>query len=128
MELKNLDDLHAYVMNTPYQSDDRSLYSIKDYISDIKEHIHYINTEIDRLIIAKNALRDFAVDYKKESLDESIESLKYELDMYNKYIENVKTFLKDKQTKVCEHQMRNLGHDSHYEYYICDNCGFEERY
>ena len=39
---------------------------------------------------------------------------------------NILAELKKKQS-VCDHEMKEIGHDSHHTYYFCNKCGFEER-
>jgi dTDP-4-amino-4,6-dideoxygalactose transaminase len=30
--------------------------------------------------------------------------------------------------KSCQHDYKNVGHDSHYDYYMCDKCGSQDRW
>lgn len=51
---------------------------------------------------------------------ERVFELKSELNMIGDEIERLQS--------GCEHTWVNTGHDSHYDYYRCSKCGFEDRW
>lgn len=32
------------------------------------------------------------------------------------------------QQSICKHDLKYIGHDSHYDYYKCSKCGYEHKY
>lgn len=51
---------------------------------------------------------------------ETINDLKVERNLIGDEIERIQ--------RECEHEMVYYGHDSHYDYYRCSKCGFEDRW
>lgn len=127
MTLKDDNELKEFIDNTNYRSINTEDYTIEDYISDVDEHIHFLKTEIDRIHIARNTMETFCVEYKKESADASINRLTDELNEFEQHKDKIKKVLLMKQDE-CEHEVTCIGHDSHYEYFICYFCGFKESY
>ena len=88
----------------------------------------------------------FVSDYKLPvSIISDVNVFEYELNLYEKeyqsltkwnslveniekYYELLEFFIEEKQKK-CDHKdMKYIGHGSHYDYYKCDKCGFNEKY
>lgn len=55
-----------------------------------------------------------------DSYSELVLELKHEVNLLRDNIESMQ--------RGCDHQMVNVAHDSHYDYYRCSKCGYEDRW
>ena len=101
-------------------------YAIEDEFDALGHKLSEVDEKLKKLDNAKNVFVEFNVSYDDESFNKSYNELmklrKEVSSKYNRFINH----LSKKQDK-CEHNFRNIGHDSHYDYYKCDKCNKEYR-
>ena len=99
---------------------------MNDY--NLKSHeIDMLEKNICKLKKSLNVLIGYDINFDSEKLEhviyalhETINELKVEMNLIGDEIEKIQ--------RECEHEMVYDGHDSHYDYYRCSKCGFEDRW
>ena len=126
MNFEFKEDLKVYVENTDFYKEG------SDCIENYKQSVE------NEMKKRKDTLNDFENSYKifsiygidiNEKQYKSVHcTLTEQVRNIEKYYELLEFFIEEKQKK-CDHKdMKYIGHGSHYDYYKCDKCGFNEKY
>lgn len=112
--------------NTKDINNEEVLFMMNEYNTKMNE-IDKCNYRINSIKSSVDTMKGYGVEYDQEKVDEMIRmdsdcicELKSELNLIDDAIERIQ--------RECEHDMVNCGHDSHYDYYRCRKCGFEDRW
>lgn len=107
-------------------SDDNVKSDMTDYNNAISE-IDLCNVKISELKKVVDVMESYDISYDKNKIRNMIDEkqkrifeLKNEANLSQERIEFAQ--------QICKHDMVNLGHDSHYDYFRCEKCGFEDRW
>ena len=90
-----------------------------------KQMVNSTENEISEMKRAMSMFVKYLLNY--DNPYEVLEMLDENLSKEKEFVEKYESMIKHFQS-ICNHKMKNVGHDSHYEYYRCDVCGYEERY
>lgn len=127
LELKNDEELRKFISETDYFHSNFNHNVIKDYISKVNDG--YNNALSERKLIDNAALDFYGYDIEidNDKYREVMKELNEKVEIYSKHKELITKLLEEKQ-KQCPHDnWHYTGHDSHYDYYVCEKCGKEDR-
>lgn len=126
MNFEFKEDLKVYVENTDFYKEGG------DCIENYKQSVE------NEMKKRKDTLKDFENSYKifsiygvdiNEKQYKSVHcTLTEQVRNIEKYYELLEFFIEEKQKKCVHKDMKYMCHDSHYDYYKCDKCGFNEKY
>ena len=119
--IKTGDELLSFVMNNDYTP------NLSEYETRLRKDYQTIVDKIDEIKKAELLLTNLGIFVGKYSTEDCVREIKLSKDKVEKSLREFMSILADKQ-KSCSHVYRNTGHDSHYEYEICDKCGLEEKW
>lgn len=117
--------LKEFIDNTDYQTHFNDS-SIKKYIDDAFIQFKNMENTTKELMNAEEAFKKYNIPYDKNVYDNALSDLVEKENDYNNHIKLVYSLLKEKEDK-CEHEFSYEGHDSHYDYYVCQKCGKQEK-
>ena len=126
MNFEFKEDLKVYVENTDFYKEGG------DCIENYKQSVeNEMKKRKDTLIDFENSYKIFSiygVDINEKQYKSVHCTLTEQVRNIEKYYELLEFFIEQKQKK-CDHKnMKYIWHDSHYDYYKCDKCGFNEKY
>lgn len=96
--------------------------SIKEYQNEIYEFIKEIKSQINKIEVSMETMKSYDVNYDEETMKDSLYDLQLKLDYCIKHNDSIIKLKYEKEDK-CEHNYVYDWHDSHYDYYVCLNCG-----
>ena len=126
MNFEFKEDLKVYVENTDFYKEGA------DCIENYKQSVeNEMKKRKDTLIDFENSYKIFSiygVDINEKQYKSVDCTLAEQVRNIEKYYELLEFFIEEKQKK-CDHKdMKYIWRDSHYDYYKCDKCGFNEKY
>ena len=119
--IKTGDELLSFIKDNDYTP------NLSEYETRLRKDHQTIVDKIDEIKKAALVLTNVGIFVGKDSTEDCVRKIKLSKDKVEKSLLEFMSILADKQ-KSCVHEYRNLGHDSHYEYHICDKCGLRERW
>lgn len=120
---EKVEELISCIQNKPFKEwKNRVEYLESDMCKDFCE------TEIKNIKDAKHTAIEIGAEIVDSDFDSVIEELKFLDKEFQKRRKRVIDVVKEKR-KECSHQIiEYVGHDSHYDWYICKDCGERLRY
>ena len=120
MDIKKGKDLTEFVSNNDWNE------SLEKYLEDLNCELK-THKDIKNSIMSAAKIFDIHdIEYNGDAYESRLLYHDGVIDLLEDSIEEFKSELKKKQS-VCDHEMKEIGHDSHHTYYFCNKCGFEER-
>ena len=117
--IKTGDELLSFIKDNDYTP------NLSEYETRLRKDHQTIVDKIDEIKKAALVLTNVGIFVGKDSTEDCVRKIKLSKDKVEKSLLEFMSILADKQ-KSCVHASRTLGHDSHYEYHICDKCGLRE--
>ena len=119
--IKTGDELLSFITDNDYTP------NLSEYETRLRKDHQTIVDKIDEIKKAALVLINVGIFVGKDSTEDCFREIKLLKDKVEKSLLEFMSILADKQ-KSCDHVYRNICHDSHYEYQICDKCGLRERW
>ena len=117
--IKTGDELLSFIMDNDYTP------NLSEYETRLRKDHQTIVDKINEIKKAAHVLINVGIFVGKDSTEDCIREIKLSKDKVEKSLLEFMSILAEKQ-KSCVHEYRNIGHDSHYDYQICDKCGLQE--
>ena len=119
--IKTGDELSKFIAENDYVS------CLSEYETKLKKDHEYIVDKLEEIRKAAKIIIYFGLLIGKDSFEVRVELIKGIKDRIEKSTMEFMNMLYIKQ-KSCQHDYKNVGHDSHYDYYMCDKCGSQDRW
>jgi hypothetical protein len=119
--IKTGDELSKFIADNDYVS------GLSEYETKLKKDHEYIVDKLEEIRKAAKIILDFGLSIRKDEFKIRVELIKGIKDRIEKSTMEFMNMLYIKQ-KSCQHDYKNVGHDSHYDYYMCDKCGSQDRW
>jgi cell fate (sporulation/competence/biofilm development) regulator YmcA (YheA/YmcA/DUF963 family) len=119
--IKTGDELSKFIADNDYVS------GLSEYETKLKKDHEYIVDKLEEIRKAAKLIIDFGLPIGKDAFEIRVELIKGIKDRIEKSTMEFMNMLYIKQ-KSCQHVYKNVGHDSHYDYYMCDKCGSQDRW
>jgi hypothetical protein len=119
--IKTGDELSKFIADNDYVS------GLSEYDTNLKKDHEYIVDKLEEIRHAAKIIIDFGLPIRKDAFEVRVELIKGIKDRIEKSTMEFMNMLYIKQ-KSCQHDYKNIGHDSHYDYYMCDKCGSQDRW
>lgn len=119
--IKTGDELSKFIVDNDYVS------GLSEYETKLKKDHEYIVDKLEEIRKAAKLIIDFGLPIGKDAFEIRVELIKGIKDRIEKSTMEFMNMLYIKQ-KSCQHDYKSIGHDSHYDYYMCDKCGSQDRW
>ena len=119
--IKTGDELLSFIMDNDYTQ------NLSEYETRLRKDHQTIVDKLDEIKKAACVLINVGIFVGKDSTEDCVREITLLKDKVEKSLLEFMSILTDKQ-KSCDHEYRNIGHDSHYDYYMCDKCGSQDRW
>ena len=119
--IKTGDELSKFIADNDYVS------GLSEYETKLKKDHEYIVDKLEEIRKAAKLIIDFGLPIGKDAFEIRVELIKGIKDRIEKSTMEFMNMLYIKQ-KSCKHDYKNVCHDSHYDYYMCDKCGSQDRW
>lgn len=119
--IKTGEELSKFIADNDYVS------GLSEYETKLKKDHAYIVNKLEDIRKAAKLIVDFGLPIEKDAFEIRVELIKGIKDRIEKSTMEFMNMLYIKQ-KSCQHDYKNVGHDSHYDYYMCDKCGRQDRW
>ena len=119
--IKTGDELLNFIMDNDYTP------NLYEYETRLRKDHQTIVDKLDEIKKAACVLINVGIFVGKDSTEDCVREITLLKDKVEKSLLEFMSILADKQ-KSCDHEYRNIGHDSHYDYYMCDKCGSQDRW
>ena len=126
MNFEFKEDLKVYVENTDFYKEDDDC--VENYKRCVENEMKKRKDTLNDFENSYEIFSIYGVDINEKQYKSVHCTLTEQVRNIEKYYELLEYFIKEKQKK-CDHKdMKYMWHDSHYDYYKCDKCGFNEKY
>ena len=119
--IKTGDELSIFINDNDYTP------NLSEYETRLRKDHQTIVDKLDEIKKAVCVLINVGIFVGKDSTEDCVREITLLKDKVEKSLLEFMSILSDKQ-KSCDHEYRNIGHDSHYDYYMCDKCGSQDRW
>jgi hypothetical protein len=119
--IKTGDELSIFINDNDYTP------NLSEYETRLRKDHQTIVDKLDEIKKAACVLINVGIFVGKDSTEDCVREITLLKDKVEKSLLEFMSILSDKQ-KSCDHEYRNIGHDSHYDYYMCDKCGSQDRW
>lgn len=126
MSFEFKEDLEVYVENTDFYREDGDCIEI--YKQSVENEMKKRKDTLKDFEESGRIFSIYGIDINEEKYKSVHCKLIEQVRIIENHYELLEQFIEQKQKK-CEHKaMKYIWHDSHYDYYKCDKCGFNEKY
>ena len=125
----NLEEIKEFIDKTPYY---RRKYSndgdtIDSFIKEFKKIRSHAENHLNSLIKLNELCISEGIRINTDDYNDALAKAKELNDKLTEQSDFIQECITDKQNS-CEHELEELGHDSHYTFYRCIKCGKELNY